>query len=86
MPVRLQVNERDHVARFALGDQDQPAITGALVFLLGVPASRNPGVYLRRRVIGERHFADGTIEDIGHVGGIPPLVAPDGYLHRPNTI
>jgi hypothetical protein len=29
---------------------------------------------------------NGTVEDIGHVSGILPLVASDGYLHQPNTI
>lgn len=70
VPVRFQVDERDHVARFALGNQDQPAITGTLVFLLCVPAPGNPGIHLLRRAIGERHFMGGTIEDIDHVVGI----------------
>ena len=86
VPVGLQVDERDHVARFVGGQQYQPAITGTAVFPLGVPASGNPGPDLFRRVIRQRHFADGTVEDIGHAGGIPPLVGPDGYLHHPDTI
>ena len=86
VPVRLQIDERDHVARLVCGNQDQPTITGAPVFLLGIPASGNPGLHLFSRVIGQRHLADGTVEDIGNVGGIPPLIGPDGYLHRPDTI
>jgi len=85
VPVRFQVDERDHMARFARSDQDQPPVTGTQVFPLGVPASGNPGLHLFRGVVGQRHFVDGPVEDIGYVGGIPPLIAPDGYLHRPDT-
>jgi len=72
VPVGLQVDERDHAARFVGGHQYQPAITGTAVFPLGVPASGNPGPDLFRRVIRQRHLADRTVEDIGHAGGIPP--------------
>ena len=85
MPVGLQVDERDHLAPFVLGHQDQPAITGTAVFALGVPAPGNPGPDLFRRVIRQRHFADRPVEDIGHAGGILPLIGPDGYLH-PRTL
>jgi len=86
VPVGLQVDERDHMARFVRGHQYQTAITGTAVFPLGVPASGNPGPDLFRRVIRQRHFADGTVEDIGHAGGVLPLVGPDGYLHHQDTI
>jgi hypothetical protein len=85
VPVRFQVDERDQVARLVCGNQDQPAIPGAPVFPLGIPASGNPGLHLFIRVIGQRHLADGMVEDIGNAGGIPLLIGPDDYLHRPDT-
>jgi hypothetical protein len=40
VPIRLQIDERDHVARLGCGDQDQSAVTGALVLVLGIRTAR----------------------------------------------
>ena len=80
MPVEFQVDERDDLPRFACGNQDHPAIAGTPVLLLGIPASGNPRLHLFSRVIGPGHVADGAVEDIGHAGGIQPLIIPDDYF------
>jgi hypothetical protein len=85
MPVEFQVDERDDLPRFACGNQDHPAIAGTPVLLLGIPASGNPRLHLFSRVIRPGHVADGAVEDIGHAGGIPPLIIPDGYFHHPQA-
>jgi hypothetical protein len=38
-----------------------------------------------RRVVGQRDFMSGTVEDIGHVSGILPLITPDNHFHHLNT-
>ena len=81
MPIRLDIDERDHAVLLLCGDQDQASVTGAQVPLLNVQWSGNPRLHLIIGVIGPRDLADRPVKDISHAGRVTRLIRPDGYLH-----
>ena len=81
MPIRLDIDERDHAVLLLCGDQDQASVTGAQVPMLNVQWSGNPRLHLIIGVIGPRDLADRPVKDISHAGRVTRLIRPDGYLH-----